>query len=96
MAAVEEQKDFSLLIVHGRDFKPAAETYLELAHGALRKGVERDYPEQVAEFDALPVDVAWYGDLHASVLAARGKTYDEKLDVGDRRSSCLFQRARWH
>ena len=86
MAAVEEQKDFSLLIVHGRDFKPAGETYLELARSALRKGVERDYPEQVAGFDALPVDVAWYGDLNAGVLAARGKTYDEKLDVGDRRN----------
>lgn len=86
MAAVEEQKDFSLLIVHGRDFKPAAETYLELAHSAMRKGVERDYPEQVAEFDALPVDAAWYGDLNASVLTAKGRSYDEKLDVGDRRN----------
>ncbi len=86
MAVEEEQKDFSLLIVHGRDFKPAAETYLELAHSAMRKGVERDYPEQVAEFDALPVDAAWYGDLNASVLTAKGRSYDEKLDVGDRRN----------
>ncbi len=86
MTADEEQQDSSLLIVHGRDFKPAAETYLELAHSAIRKGVERDYPEQVADFDALHVDLAWYGDLNACVLAAKGKTYDEKLDVGDRRN----------
>ena len=82
----EKQKDNSLLIVHGRDFKPAAATYLELAHTAMRKGVERDFPEQVADFDALQLDVAWYGDLNAGVLAAKGKTYDEKLDVGDRRN----------
>ena len=86
MTAAEEQQDNSLLIVHGRDFKPAAETYLDLARSAMRKGVERDYPEQVADFDALHVDLAWYGDLNAGVLAANGKTYDEKLDVGDRRN----------
>ena len=86
MTADQEQQDYSLLIVHGRDFKPAAETYLELSHSAMRKGVERDYPERVADFDALHVDVAWYGDLNEGVLAARGKTYDEKLDVGDRRN----------
>lgn len=86
MTANGEQQEYSLLIVHGRDFKPAAETYFELAHSALRAGVERDYPEQVGDFDALQVDLAWYGDLSASVLAANGKSYDEKLDVGDRRN----------
>ncbi len=86
MKANGDRQDNSLLIVHGRDFKPAAETYLELAHSALRTGVERDYPEQVGDFDALQVDLAWYGDLNASVLAAKGKSYDEKLDVGDRRN----------
>ncbi len=86
MTATGEQHDFSLLIVHGRDFKPAAETYLELAHSAMRTGVERDYPEQVGDFDSLHVGVAWYGDLNASVLAGKGKSYDEKLDVGDRRN----------
>ena len=81
-----EQKDHSVLIVHGRDFKPAADIYLELARSAMRTGVERDYPEQVADFDGLHVDLAWYGDLNAGVLAGKGRTYDEKLDVGDRRN----------
>ena len=84
MAANGEQKEHCLLIVHGRDFKPAAETYLELSRSAMRRGVERDFPEQVAEFDSLHVDLAWYGDLNAGVLGTKGRTYDEKLDVGDR------------
>lgn len=86
MTANGEQEERCLLIVHGRDFKPAAETYLELSQSAIRKGVARDYPEQLVAFDSLQVDLAWYGDLNAGVLAARGKTYDEKLDVGDRRN----------
>lgn len=86
MTANGEQKQHSLLIVHGRDFKPAAETYLELSHSAMRKGVERDYPEQLLDFDALHVDLAWYADLNAGVLGANGRTYDEQLDVGDRRN----------
>lgn len=87
MTADDEQHDYSLLIVHGRDFKPAPATYLELAHSAMRKGVVRDYPECVTDFDALHVDLAWYGDLNADVLKAKGKTYDEQLDVGDRRNA---------
>ena len=76
----------SLLLVHGRDFKPAAATYLELAVTAMRTGLTRDYPDSVAAFDALPIDLAWYGDLNAEVLRRRNKTYDEELDVGDRRN----------
>ena len=62
----------SLLLVHGRDFKPAAATYLELAVTAMRTGLTRDYPDSVAAFDALPIDLAWYGDLNAEVLERGG------------------------
>ena len=86
MTAGEQQPRHSLLIVHGRDFKPSAETYLELSHEAMRKGVERDYAEHVESFDTMHVDLAWYGDLNAAVLAEKGRSYDEKLDIGDRRN----------
>jgi hypothetical protein len=77
----------SLLLIHGRDFKPAAETYLEIAVAAMRAGLSRDYPECLPRFDGMDMDLAWFGDLIAEVLEANGKTYDEDLDVGDRRTA---------
>jgi hypothetical protein len=74
-----------LILVHGRDFKPAEETYLDVSLAAIRSGIERDYPDQVDSFDALQKSLVWYGDLNAEVLEARGKQYDESLDIGDRR-----------
>lgn len=76
----------NLLLIHGRDFKPQQETWLELSLAALRKGIERDYPDNVDLFDALDVHDAWYGDLSNELLRGLGKEYDEQLDVGDRRN----------
>lgn len=82
----EIQRNRSLLLIHGRDFKPAAATYLDLAVRAMRTGLQRDFPDCVKCFDALSIDLAWYGDLNAQVLERKGKAYDEDLDVGDRRN----------
>lgn len=76
-----------MLLVHGRGFKPAADAYTDVSIAALRTGIERDYPDCVAKFDALESALAWYGDLNADVLARCGKSYDETLDMSDRRSS---------
>lgn len=81
------QQNRSLLLVHGRDFKPAATTYLELSLAAMRKGLERDFPDCVECFDRLSIDLAWYGDLNAEVLRRRNMHYDEELDIGDRRNA---------
>jgi hypothetical protein len=83
----EIQENRSVLLIHGRDFKPAAATYLELAVTAMRAGLERDFPNCVACFDQMSIDLAWYGDLNAEVLQRKGKYYDESLDVGDRRNA---------
>lgn len=77
----------SLLLVHGRDFKPGRETYMDISLAALRAGLERDYPEQVGAFDHVRKEIAWYGDLSAEVLLAGGKKYDANLDLGDRRNA---------
>lgn len=82
----DARRNQSVLLVHGRDFKPAAETYLELSVAAMRRGLERDFPDCVECFDRLTIDLAWYGDLNANVLKRRQKTYDEELDIGDRRN----------
>ena len=77
----------SLLLVHGRDFKPGREVYLDISMAALRAGIERDYPDKVEGFDVLQKHFAWYGDLSAEILEHRGKSYDRELDIGDRRNA---------
>ena len=77
----------SLLLVHGRDFKPPSDTYMDLSMAALRAGVERDFPGKVSGFDALQKHIAWYGDLSEKVLQDCGKQYDVELDIGDRRNA---------
>ena len=79
--------DRSLLLVHGRDFKPGRDEYMDLSMAALRAGVERDYPAHVGHFDVVQKHIAWFGDLNAEILQGRGKKYDADLDVGDRRNA---------
>ncbi len=77
----------SVLIVHGRSFKPTEEYLAELSLAALRAGVARDFPEIIETYDQLPIEFAYYGDLTNRVLADAGRRYDETLDVGDRRNA---------
>ncbi len=76
-----------LLYVHGRDFKPAREHLEELVVEALRAGLQRDRADLVAAFDATTVELAYYGDISRQVLEARGRVYDEALDLVDRRNA---------
>jgi len=77
----------SILLVHGSDFKPPAEVFADEASTALRSGIERDFPDKVELFDALDIELAYYGDLGNELLRAHGKHYDEQLDIGDRRNA---------
>jgi len=82
----------SLLLVHGRGFKPGPDAYMDLSMAAMRAGIARDYPDLVDSFDAVNKHLAYYGDLNAEVLAARGKKYDMDLDIGDRRNALTVLR----
>ena len=84
---MSDDQQRSVLLIHGRDFKPAAETYLDIAVQALRAGLARDYPDCLPCFEQMTIDLAWYGDMNARVLEENGKTYDEDLDIGDRRNA---------
>lgn len=91
--ALSGQKHRSLLLVHGRDFKPAEEAFVDLSMAAMRVGIERDFPDAVDAFDSVEKCSAWYGDLNADILYAAGKKYDEHLDIGDRRNALSSLRA---
>jgi len=77
----------SLVIVHGRDFKPAGKDLLGLIDAALAAGVERDQPDLLAEYRSLSKELAYYGDLSNAFLVGKGGRYDEQLDIGDRRNA---------
>jgi hypothetical protein len=77
----------SILIVHGGDFKPPEEVYKYEAVTALRAGVRRDFPEHVEAFGKIGIELAYYGDLGNAYLRSRGRHYDERLDIGDRRNA---------
>ena len=77
----------SILVVHGADFKPPADVFLDEAATAIRSGVQRDYPHCVEAYDTVNVDLAYYGDLNNALLHSVGKHYDEALDIGDRRNA---------
>ncbi|MEQ9561868.1 MAG: hypothetical protein RLN69_05055 [Woeseiaceae bacterium] len=79
----------SLVLVHGRDFKPNAEDLFDLNVAALTCALERDRPEVVDLFHQLHKCQSYYGDLTNRFLLESGGHYDECLDLGDRRNAQL-------
>lgn len=77
----------SILIVHGGDFKPPEEVYLDEATTALREGMQRDFPDYVEAFGKVGIELAYYGDIGNEYLRSKGRHYDEQLDIGDRRNA---------
>ena len=83
----------TLLFVHGRDFKPAPDVFMELSMEALRVGMERDYPDFAEEFAALDKRIAYYGDITDDYLSGQGLLFVEMLDIGDRRNALIKLRS---
>lgn len=79
--------DCSIVVVHGRDFKPAEDELRDISYRALRAGVRRDYPDCLQLLEEARFELAYFGDLTNEYLQGLGKRYDEQLDVGDRRNA---------
>jgi hypothetical protein len=77
--------DRTIIFVHGRDFKPAADELLELNIAAVAAGMERDCPEMLVALHSTAKRLAWYGDISNAWLREQGRHYDERLDIEDRR-----------
>ena len=84
-----QQGRLTLLVVHGRDFKPSADDYSAIAFEAMRSGLHRDYPNSLPAFDVIAKELAYYGDLTNDYLASLGVHYDAALDVGDRHNALV-------
>lgn len=83
----------SLLLVHGKGFKPPAEVLSDICMAALRDGVQRDYPEHCDTFDRVALHMAYYGDLTNEYLFGQGREYNHQVDVADRQNALNELRA---
>lgn len=83
----------SMVIVHGCDFKPSAVEFMDITLAAITAGIERDNPDMLEDFLALTKYLAYYGDLNKACLLQKGRDYDERLDIGDRRNALLKLKA---
>ncbi len=72
-----------LILIHGRGRKPAREDLEPLWHAALRRGIERDSPKQLAKLDGVSTSFVYYGDLLQPILDGLGRKCDEDLDLAD-------------
>ena len=73
--------------------KPSQAVLEEFTRVAIRSGIQRDFPDDLATFDAAEVELMYYGDLTRPMLKERGREYDEELDIGDRRNALAALRA---
>jgi hypothetical protein len=76
----------TLVLVHGRGWKPDAESLASLWKRALVRGLERDFSEAggAALLDRVTIRFVYYGDLSNVVLAGTREQRDLELDLADR------------
>lgn len=76
----------TILLVHGRSFKPPERELKRFWIDALRCGLARDRPEALPAFTRAHRELVYYGDLSNGYLLSRGETYDVLGDLADRRA----------
>lgn len=64
----------TIILVHGRSWKPKKADLESIWIDALRSGIERDAPNKLAAFDNATLSFVYYGDLSNRLLKAKGKT----------------------
>jgi hypothetical protein len=79
----EKARNKTLILIHGRGFKPARSDLEALWIQALRTGLGRDATQALPAFDRCRCEFVYYGDEINAVLAATGRRYDAALDLAD-------------
>ena len=83
----DDSTSCTLVYVHSRHFKPAADELMDICVAAMRRGIERDFPDMIGAFDRMDKRIAYYGDISNTFLGETSQRYDADLDVGDRRNA---------
>lgn len=58
----------TILLVHGRHFKPAKNDLQTLWIDSLRHGIQRDHPAKMAAFNSAKIEFVYYGDISNAFL----------------------------
>ncbi len=74
----------TILFVHGRGTKPSRTDLSRLWRGALRAGLQRDYPGTVKAFAAARTEMVYYGDLSNAFL---DPSHDTVADSASRKET---------
>ena len=78
----------TILLVHGRSFKPARNDLRKYWLNALRHGIKRDLnPAKQQRFEDAKIELVYYGHHSNEFLHSRGRDYDEAEDLLDRHNT---------
>lgn len=71
----------TLILIHGRSWKPPEEQLKKMWVEAIRFGIQRDFPDKVALFDQAHVEFVYFGDISNHFLSElKGKPAPDDLD----------------
>lgn len=75
----------TIILIHGRNFKPNRAELERLWLEALKAGISRDAAGTLPLLEAATKSFAYYGDVSNAFLRSNGDKYDEAADIQDRR-----------
>lgn len=76
----------TLILIHGRSWKPPEESLKRLWLDAITWGLSQDSPEAAAKFENIDVEFIYFGDLNNQFLEeAKGETWQD--DTASRRET---------
>jgi hypothetical protein len=79
----------TLILVHGRGFKPGKAELEALWLEALRSAVTRDFADPLPAWRLCRREFVYYGDEVGSVLERTGRQYDAALDLADLKNTLV-------
>ena len=83
----------TLILVHGRGFKPPRAALEALWYAALRAGIVRDAAAAIPAFEQCRLEFVYFGDETREALAAAGRNHDAALDLADLENTLTELRA---
>lgn len=85
----------TIILIHGRSFKPPRVALERLWRDSLKHGLQRDFPGKVAAYERTTISFVYYGDISNKFLSQKtGKPIPGKADI-DSRQRTLDQLKLW-
>lgn len=79
----------TLILIHGRGFKPAQADLEALWLEALGSGLTRDFADPLPAWRRCRHEFVYYGDEISTVLGRAGRRYDTALDLADLKNTLV-------